>query len=531
MKILKNHRISHLQLTISLLLCTMLLLVVGSCAVLSQIDIQRNALEIARWQAEALARKASISLMAQYHSALPEQAPHDFKERSIRLQQWIEQYQAPHAEKIGILDASGHWLAHQDTSLRGAPVPQSFLVTFGERESHIMSGDGLYHSLTLLKDQHNNDTGILYIGLSKAPFYKKIQQSLMKHLLLLIVLVLLLIGGFLRFTRETFLAIQALSHTSTAIASGDFSSTEIRVRGIGDIRQLTQAFRNMSHMLHSITLQVRNAASLIKTVSQQILEATEQLASSLEEQSASIAQTSINMENVALASQHISNNTDHVVQIAEKTRNDAQQGQHIAKETLNKMEDIQRSHQTDAQNIQELHLKSQEISKIMDVIVAIADQTKLIAFNASLEAAGAGKAGRRFSIVAQEIRSLADSVIGSTTTIRESIAEMQGSVQNLQHSFESSTERIQQGAEYTTRMTEWLKAILNGTTQTTRIAQKISRSLLKQQLASEEISTALKEQLSNTSEFTKTGAMTREIASQLESLTEELEHVISNFKI
>ncbi|PID59073.1 hypothetical protein CSB45_01315 [candidate division KSB3 bacterium] len=75
------------------------------------------------------------------------------------------------------------------------------------------------------------------------------------------------------------------------------------------------------------------------------------------------------------------------------------------------------------------------------MIVTIADHTKLIAFNAS-------------------------SLIGLTSRIRQHIANMQRSVQNVDESFESSTERIRQGAEHRAQTTKWLHAMLNGTTQT-----------------------------------------------------------------
>lgn len=516
---------------ISLFLCAMLLLVVGLCAVLARGDIRQSAFERVRWQSEALAHRVERSFEARFAFPFPQKDSPDFEERSLQIQQWLVQYQDPHIEQMGFLDSNGNWLAHRDESLRHTPASQDFLMALEEGGDRVLSGPDMYHCLSPIFDRHNNYMGMLYLGLSKSPLYQKIRQSLIKHLVFFILLVLFLLGGFLLLSRKTFLAIRLLLHTSTAISSGDLSLAELPVRGIGEVRLLTQAFHDISQILHSITLQVRNAASLIKAVSQNILESTDRLAASLEEQSASIGQTSINMENVVLASQQISKNTDSVVQIAEKTRVDAQQGLGVAKETLDKMGDIQLSHQTDARNLQELEQKAQEISKIMDVIVGIADQTKLIAFNASLEAAGAGKAGRRFSIVAQEIRSLADNVIGSTTSIRKSIAAMQGAVQNLQGSFDGSTERIQQGVEYMRNTTEWLQAILGGTTQTTRVAQRISRSLLKQQLASEEISAALKEQLSNTNEFAKAGAMTRDIAEQLETLTKDLENVISTFNV
>ena len=256
-----------------------------------------------------------------------------------------------------------------------------------------------------------------------------------------------------------------------------------------------------------------------------------QLAASLEEQSASVLETSFTMEKVVSASQQIAQNAESVVTIAEKTRNDAQQGMSVAEETMKQMQDIERSNNTDTENIRILSQKSAEIAKIMKLITTIADQTKLIAFNASLEAAGAGSAGRRFGIVAKEIRHLANSVIESTGMIRQTLTDMQQAVQKLVLSSEISTKSVREGVEYTMDTANWLKEILNGAAETTKAAQDISHSTQEQRLASEEISTALKEISINTNHFAEAGALIRNIASKLNSLAEELEDATKALKL
>ena len=67
----------------------------------------------------------------------------------------------------------------------------------------------------------------------------------------------------------------------------------------------------------------------------------------------------------------------------------------------------------------------------MEIINTVGDQTKLIAFNAALEASSAGEAGKRFSVVASEIRRLADSVTDSTSEIESKISEIQDSISRL----------------------------------------------------------------------------------------------------
>ena len=93
-----------------------------------------------------------------------------------------------------------------------------------------------------------------------------------------------------------------------------------------------------------------------------------------------------------------------------------------------KMHEIQQENQESLREIIELGNKSKEISKVMEIINSVTDQTKLIAFNAALEAASAGESGRRFSVVAGEIRRLADSVTESTSEIENNISQIQDSI-------------------------------------------------------------------------------------------------------
>ncbi len=372
--------------------------------------------------------------------------------------------------------------------------------------------------------------GAITVSLSQHIEKQEIRKILTAVLTISGVVIILAFGLSLVFSQNIIRSIKDVVLTTEMISAGDLTHT-LEIQGSGEIRRLTQAFRIMADALRSIAGHVQRAGNLIKTSTSEILTAIAQLAASLEEQSASVLETSVTMENIVSASQQISRSTDAVVHIAQKTRKDAQEGLRVAEDTLKKMQDIEQSNQTDTENIQQLGHKSIKISKIMEVIATIADQTKLIAFNASLEAAGAGSAGRRFDVVAEEIRHLADSVIASTATIRQTLADIQASVQVLIVSSENSTRNIQEGVEYTMLTTKWLKEILNGTAKTTSSAQKIAHSTLEQQLASEEISAALKELSVNTDQFAKAGAVTRGIASRLNSLVEELEEATKTFKL
>ena len=372
--------------------------------------------------------------------------------------------------------------------------------------------------------------GAVTVSLSQHIEKQEIRKILMAVLAISGATIILAFGLSLIFSQNIIQSIKDVVLSAEKISAGDLTH-RIRVQGSGEIRRLTQAFQHMAEALRTIGGHVQRASDLIKASTREILPATDQLAASLEEQSASVLETSFTMEKVVSASQQIAQNTESVVTIAEKTRGDAQHGMNVAEETIQKMQEIERSNKTDTENIRMLGQKSAEIAKIMKLITTIADQTKLIAFNASLEAAGAGSAGKRFGIVAEEIRHLANSVIESIGTIRQTLTDMQQAVQKLVLSSEISTESIREGVEYTMDTANWLKEILNGAAETTKAAQDISHSTQEQRLASEEISTALKEMSTSTSQFAEAGVLIRNIASKLNSLAEELEDATKALKL
>ena len=106
----------------------------------------------------------------------------------------------------------------------------------------------------------------------------------------------------------------------------------------------------------------------------------------------------------------------------------------------------------------DLGKKSQQIGGILEIINELAEQTNILAINATIESAGAGDAGKRFSVVADEIRKLADRVGGSTKEIRALIEEIRAAVNTTVMATESGTKAVDLGArqfaEVTTHSTK-----------------------------------------------------------------------------
>lgn len=208
--------------------------------------------------------------------------------------------------------------------------------------------------------------------------------------------------------------------------------------------------------------------------------------------SSAVVEISSTMEEFSSTAGQIAQHSHSVVERADKTLEDTKIGAAEVENLTFKINDISQNIQVNLGEIVELGKKSKEINKVKEIINNIANQTKMIAFNAALEAASAGEAGKRFGVVAVEIRRLADSVVESTSEIEGKITEILDSVNRLVMSSEKSSLLIQEGQEYAARTVSLLIESLDGVDETASAARQISLSTQQQQIASSQVFLALK---------------------------------------
>jgi methyl-accepting chemotaxis protein len=246
--------------------------------------------------------------------------------------------------------------------------------------------------------------------------------------------------------------------------------------------------------------------------------------------SSSVVEISSTMEEFTSTASQIAQHSQGVVERADKTLEDTKNGAAEVENLTFKVNDISLNIQTNLGEIVELGKKSKEINKVMEIINNIANQTKLIAFNAALEAASAGESGKRFGVVAVEIRRLADSVVESTSEIEGKITEILDSVNRLVMSSEKSFQLIQEGQEYASHTVSMLIESVDGVDETTSAARQISLSTQQQQIASSQVVLALKD-IEEGVRFA-TGSMHQANAAtgELAELSEQLRALVQTMK-
>ncbi|HXE96423.1 MAG TPA: methyl-accepting chemotaxis protein [Dongiaceae bacterium] len=247
--------------------------------------------------------------------------------------------------------------------------------------------------------------------------------------------------------------------------------------------------------------------------------------------SSSVVEISSTMEEFTSTASQIAQHSQGVVERADKTLDDTKNGAAEVENLSFKVNDISLNIQANLSEIVELGRKSKEINKVMEIINNIANQTKLIAFNAALEAASAGEAGKRFGVVAVEIRRLADSVVESTGEIEGKITEILDSVNRLVMSSEKSFQLIQEGQEYASHTVSMLIESVDGVEETADAARQISLSTQQQQIASSQVVLALKDIEQGVRFATDSIYQTNSATNELAELSEQLRTLVTTFKI
>ena len=317
------------------------------------------------------------------------------------------------------------------------------------------------------------------------------------------------------------------------IGRGDLTATlDARISGRRDeIGEIARAAADMQNKLRELTMAVRASAAAVERGAHEIVGSVDEQAATTNQMSASVSEITSTMEELSASSTQIAEHSRSVVDIANQTWENSKKGSQSMTILQEKIEGIRSDNQVSLDEVVELGSKSKEISKVMSIINTVADQTKLIAFNAALEASSAGESGKRFGVVAAEIRRLADSVTESTGEIEQKISEIQDSISRLVITSEKRALGIADGMRATIVTAELLAELVGAASRTTTAAQQISLSTQQQRTASNQVVVALRE-IVNASQHTA-DSINRivEISRDLTGTSERLAGEVGQFKL
>jgi methyl-accepting chemotaxis protein len=260
-----------------------------------------------------------------------------------------------------------------------------------------------------------------------------------------------------------------------------------------ELGMLGRAANEMSAQLRRLIDELQQAASQITTASTQVLSTAEEHASGSVQQAASIAQVTATLEELTNTAKQIASSATSVERIADDSARAAHAGYNSVGEALEAMETIRRRVADISGKTLLLGERSQRISEVLNLIKDIAGEIHLLAVNAAIESAAAGEHGRRFAVVASEVRRLAERTRESAEEIKGIVGEIQSATNTSVLATEQGVKEVENGVTLATGARGSLEQIIQMVDRTTSAIRQITFATQQQQSASEQIVLTMRE--------------------------------------
>jgi methyl-accepting chemotaxis protein len=276
----------------------------------------------------------------------------------------------------------------------------------------------------------------------------------------------------------------------------------------------------------SLSGQIGSAVRHVQSSSAELQSAANQQASGAKESSTAMNEITTTISELMATSRQIAESAQRVAHVAEETSSAARAGDDTVQKTHESVSGIKRQVDLIVMHMLDLGKKSQQIGGILEIINELAEQTNILAINATIEASGAGDAGKRFGVVADEIRKLADRVGGSTKEIRVLIEEIRAAVNTTVMATEGGSKAVDLGARQFAEVTAALKQITELLGTTTEAAREIELSTKQQATAVAQVNVAVSNVAQASKETEVSANQTLQTAGQLAGLSRELTRLI-----
>jgi methyl-accepting chemotaxis protein len=276
----------------------------------------------------------------------------------------------------------------------------------------------------------------------------------------------------------------------------------------------------------SLSGQIGAAVRHVQSSSAELQSAANQQASGAKESSTAMTEITTTISELLATSRQIAESAQRVAHVAEETSSAARAGDDTVQRTHESVSGIKRQVDMIVTHMLDLGKKSQQIGGILEIINELAEQTNILAINATIEASGAGDAGKRFAVVADEIRKLADRVGGSTKEIRVLIEEIRAAVNTTVMATEGGSKAVDLGARQFAEVTAALKQITELLGTTTEAAREIELSTKQQATAVAQVNVAVSNVAQASKETEVSANQTLQTAGQLAGLSRELTRLI-----
>jgi len=313
------------------------------------------------------------------------------------------------------------------------------------------------------------------------------------------------------------------------VSKGDLTKRgEVTADMFGNI---ADAFNLMIQRFAQLMRQVREAADRVNKSAGMLRDNASQMAGTAKQQADESVKTLGEVELLASQMRQVAETAGTSSESAKQVLQATERGRVAVQATVQDMQGIRSSVQRMSKQVKALGDRSVEISQIVSTIRDIANQTNLLALNAAIEAAGAGEAGARFAVVADQVRKLAESSTQATREIGELVKVIQTETQDAVVTMEHETQAVEAGSASALRTGEVFNEISGIAQRSAELAQTIAHAAATQTTSTDKVGRSIKDFAGGAAETQKATDSARVTVEDMATLAAGLTSSVDKFKL
>lgn len=323
-------------------------------------------------------------------------------------------------------------------------------------------------------------------------------------------------------------SLRQMARVAEQISDGDLT-VEVKPKSEKDV--LGKAFAGMIEKLRRVMGDIQESIGILSACAQQIVATTTQVAAAATETAAAVTETTATVEEVKQTAQLATQKAKFVSESAQRVAQVSESGRKSAAESIEYIKKIREQMESIAESIVRLSEQSQTIGEIMLSVNDLAEQSNLLAVNASIEAAKAGEQGKGFAVVAQEVRNLADQSKQATVQVRSILNDIQKATNAAVMVTEQGSKAVDAGVKQSTQAGESVQKLGESIAEAAQAATQIAASSQQQMVGMDQVVQAMENIKVASAQNVASTRQTETAAKNIEALGRKLAELVALYKV